>query len=43
MTSHGKKHRHIRGIRILHEDADVIVVEKAAGVLSQSTRCACAA
>jgi 23S rRNA-/tRNA-specific pseudouridylate synthase len=30
-------HRHIRGVRILFEDADVIVVEKAAGVLSQAT------
>ena len=36
-------HRHIRGIRILHEDADVIVVEKAAGVLSQATRCGASA
>ena len=26
------------GIRILHEDLDVIVVEKAAGVLSQELR-----
>ena len=38
-----KSHRHIRGIRILHEDADVIVVEKAAGVLSQATRCGASA
>ena len=36
-------HRSIRGIRILHEDADVIVVEKAAGVLSQATRCGASA
>ena len=36
-------HRTIRGIRILHEDADVIVVEKAAGVLSQATRCGASA
>ena len=36
-------HRHIRGIRILFEDADVIVVEKAAGVLSQATRCGASA
>ncbi len=28
----------LRGIRILHEDADVIVIEKAAGILSQATR-----
>ncbi len=28
---------HLRGIRILHEDADVIVVEKSAGVLTQET------
>lgn len=31
-------HGRLRGIRILHEDADVIVVEKAAGILSQATR-----
>ena len=30
--------RRMRGISILHEDADLIVVDKAAGVLSQSTR-----
>lgn len=36
-------HRHIRGVRILFEDADVIVVEKAAGVLSQATRCGASA
>ena len=30
--------RHIKGINILHEDPDVIVVEKAAGVLSCATR-----
>ena len=28
----------LRGVRILHEDLDVIVVEKAAGVLSQALR-----
>ncbi|MGN0846032.1 MAG: RluA family pseudouridine synthase [Kiritimatiellia bacterium] len=28
----------MRGIRILHEDPDVIVIEKAAGILSQDTR-----
>ena len=28
----------MRGIRILHEDLDVIVVEKSAGILSQETR-----
>ena len=34
-----KKTKHVlRGIRILHEDADVIVIEKAAGVLTQETR-----
>ena len=33
-----KSHHTIRGIRILHEDADVIVIEKAAGVLTQETR-----
>ena len=31
--------RHIQGINILHEDPDVIVVEKASGVLSCATRC----
>ena len=36
-------HRTIRGIRILYEDKDVIVVEKAAGVLSQATRCGASA
>ena len=30
--------RHIKGINILHEDPDVIVVEKAAGILSCATR-----
>ena len=30
--------RRMRGIEILHEDEDLLVVEKAAGVLSQSTR-----
>ena len=33
----GKPH-HIKGVNILHEDPDVIVVEKAAGVLSCATR-----
>ena len=33
----GGGHR-LRGIRILHEDPDVIVVEKDAGVLTQETR-----
>ena len=32
------KSRHIKGINILHEDPDVIVVEKAAGILSCATR-----
>ena len=31
-------HNRLRGIRILHEDADVIVLEKAAGILTQETR-----
>jgi len=31
-------HNRLRGVRILHEDADVIVVEKAAGLLAQATR-----
>ena len=30
--------RRMRGISILHEDADLVVIDKAAGVLSQSTR-----
>ena len=33
-----RKFRHIRGVRILHEDSDVIVVEKSAGILSCATR-----
>lgn len=31
-------HNRLRGIRILFEDADVIVLEKAAGILTQETR-----
>ena len=34
----GEKGRHLRGITILHEDPDVIVIEKAAGILSCATR-----
>ena len=34
----GEKGRRLRGISILHEDPDVIVIEKAAGVLSCATR-----
>lgn len=34
----GRKFRQIRGLRILHEDPDVIVVEKAAGILTCATR-----
>ena len=34
----GRKFRQIRGVRILHEDPDVIVVEKSAGILSCATR-----
>jgi tRNA pseudouridine32 synthase/23S rRNA pseudouridine746 synthase/23S rRNA pseudouridine1911/1915/1917 synthase len=33
-----RKFRRIRGVRILHEDPDIIVVEKAAGILTCSTR-----
>ena len=33
-----RKTRQIRGLRILHEDDDVIVIEKAAGVLTCATR-----
>ena len=33
-----RKFRQIRGVRILHEDPDVIVVEKSAGILSCATR-----
>ena len=32
------KKPHLRGVRILHEDLDVVVVEKAAGLLSQALR-----
>ena len=38
-----KSRRTIRGIRIIYEDDDVIVVEKVAGVLSQATRCGASA
>ena len=34
----GERGRRLRGIDILHEDPDVIVIEKAAGVLSCATR-----
>lgn len=34
----GSGARHLRGIRILHEDRDVIVVEKSAGILTCATR-----
>ena len=34
----GRRFRRIRGIGILHEDPDVIVVEKSAGILSCATR-----
>lgn len=34
----GEKGRRLRGIDILHEDPDVIVIEKAAGILSCATR-----
>jgi len=34
----GSRTRRIRGIEILHEDPDVIVIEKSAGVLSCATR-----
>lgn len=37
MKGRGRERR-LFGVRILHEDPDVIVVEKAAGVLSQATR-----
>ena len=33
--------RQIRGLKILHEDTDVIVIEKAAGVLTCATRRGC--
>ncbi|MBO5940989.1 MAG: RNA pseudouridine synthase [Kiritimatiellae bacterium] len=38
MSDAKPKFRKIRGVRILHEDMDVIVVEKSAGVLSCATR-----
>ena len=42
MSSHlnrkNHKFRHLRGVRILHEDPDVIGVEKSAGILSCATR-----
>lgn len=34
----GRKFRQIRGVRILHEDPDIIVVEKSAGILTCATR-----
>ena len=34
----GRKFRQIRGVRILYEDPDVIVVEKSAGILTCATR-----
>ena len=34
----GERGRRLRGIKILHEDPDVIVIEKAAGILSCATR-----
>ena len=34
----GERGRRLRGIDILHEDPDVIVIEKAAGILSCATR-----
>ena len=34
----GERVRRLRGIEILHEDPDVIVIEKAAGILSCATR-----
>ena len=34
----GRKFRQLRGVRILHEDPDVIVVEKSAGILTCATR-----
>lgn len=37
-TGQGRRFRQIRGVRILHEDPDVIVVEKSAGILSCATR-----
>ena len=33
-----RRTRRLRGIRIMHEDEDVIVIEKAAGLLAQETR-----
>lgn len=38
MSKEGRKFRKIRGVAILHEDMDVIVVEKEAGILSCATR-----
>ena len=38
MPRAGKNRHRMRGISILHEDPDVIVVEKAAGILSCATR-----
>jgi len=33
----GKRTKHLRGINILHEDSDLIVLEKSAGILTQET------
>ena len=38
MPRAGKNRHRMRGLSILHEDPDVIVVEKAAGILSCATR-----
>ena len=38
MPRAGKNRHRMRGISILHEDPDVIVIEKAAGILSCATR-----
>ena len=38
MPRAGKNRHRMRGIEILHEDPDVIVIEKAAGILSCETR-----
>lgn len=38
MNGKAKSDRRLRGIRILHEDRDVIVVEKSAGILTCATR-----
>ena len=38
MPRAGKNRHRMRGLSILHEDPDVIVIEKAAGILSCATR-----